>query len=110
MRKIRTQRRYSPEFKANAVQLVETSEESIRAIAERLGVNQWTLRDWYRGDVSKRRKTKATEKARTENLTAEEKLAKLERENARLRKQVEGLEMDRAILKKAAAFFAKESE
>ncbi len=42
--------------------------------------------------------------------TLEEKVLRLERENAQLRKERDSLEMDRAILKKAAAFFAKESE
>jgi transposase-like protein len=42
--------------------------------------------------------------------SAEERAARLERENAALRKEVEALRMDREILKKAAAFFAKESE
>jgi transposase len=42
--------------------------------------------------------------------TPEDRVHRLERENAKLRKQVERLEEDRAILKKAAAFFAKESE
>jgi hypothetical protein len=42
--------------------------------------------------------------------TLEDKLGRLERENAALRKQIDALQMDREILKKAAAFFAKESE
>jgi transposase len=42
--------------------------------------------------------------------TAEQKLARLERENTALRKEVESLRTDREILKKAAAFFVKESE
>jgi transposase len=42
--------------------------------------------------------------------TAEHRAARLERENARLRKEIDQLRMDREILKKAAAFFAKESE
>jgi len=46
----------------------------------------------------------------TEAETGEEKVKRLERENAALRKRVDDLEQDRAILKKAAAFFAKESE
>jgi transposase-like protein len=62
--------------------------------------------------------SKRSKKARTSKAAAapgaaetlEEKVARLERENAELRKQRDSLEMDRAILKKAAAFFAKESE
>ncbi len=42
--------------------------------------------------------------------TAEEKIARLERENARLQKKLDEVELDRAILKKAMAFFAKENE
>ena len=45
----------------------------------------------------------------TQPETPEAKLARLEKENGELRRQVLGLEEDRAILKKAAAFFAKES-
>jgi transposase len=59
------------------------------------------------------KKTKSSGKARPvapAEQTAEQRLAKLERENAVLRKENESLRMDREILKKAAAFFAKESE
>jgi transposase-like protein len=42
--------------------------------------------------------------------TPEQELARLRREVERQRKRIETLEMDREILKKAAAFFAKESE
>ena len=42
--------------------------------------------------------------------TPEAKIARLERELAAARHQISSLETDRAILKKAAAFFAKESD
>jgi cell division protein FtsB len=42
--------------------------------------------------------------------TPQQKLARLERENAALRKEVDDLKLDKEILKKAAAFFAKESK
>jgi transposase-like protein len=45
-----------------------------------------------------------------EGESVEERAARLERENAVLRKEVDSLRMDREILKKAAAFFAKENE
>jgi hypothetical protein len=41
--------------------------------------------------------------------TVQQKLARLERENAALRKEVDDLKLDKVILKKAAAFFVKES-
>jgi hypothetical protein len=42
--------------------------------------------------------------------TPEQRLARLEHENAKLRREIESLKVDREILKKAAAFFVKESE
>ena len=94
---------------------------TVKEIAARLGVNCWTLGTWYRQDElarkhgnkkkgPKARSAKAAAKADPLEESAEERAARLERENAALRKKVEQLEMDRAILKKAAAFFAKESE
>jgi transposase len=85
-------------------------------ISEELGVNQHTLRGWYMADVMARKKgkgpkhTTAPEGGAPGDETPEDRVHRLERENAKLRKQVERLEEDRAILKKAAAFFAKESE
>jgi transposase-like protein len=61
------------------------------------------------GKRSKKASTKAAA-APVSGETLEEKVARLERENAQLRKERDALQMDRAILKKAAAFFAKESE
>jgi len=85
-------------------------------ISNELGVNQHTLRGWYMADVMARKKGKPPKNTFAQNAgapageTPEEKVQRLERENAKLRRQVERLEEDRAILKKAAAFFAKESE
>jgi transposase-like protein len=105
-------RSYTPEFRADAVALMHRRDSSYSAIAQELGVNQHTLRSWYMADMArtkgKRPKTVDGEAPASETL--EEKNERLERENSKLRKQVERLEEDRAILKKAAAFFAKESE
>jgi transposase len=114
--------KYPPEFKADAIAMVRASPDvSVKEIAARLGVNYWTLGTWYRADEMARKhgnhkkvpkgpaaRSTADPEAREES--AEERATRLERENAVLRKKVEQLEMDRAILKKAAAFFAKESE
>ena len=62
------------------------------------------------GKRSKKHSTSKAAAAPSGSETLEEKVARLERENAQLRKKNDDLEMDRAILKKAAAFFAKESE
>jgi transposase-like protein len=57
-----------------------------------------------------RRKKPPIDVAGGPNETKEQRMARLERENERLRKENESLRTDREILKKAAAFFAKENE
>ena len=105
--------RYSEEFKAEALALMDRDDRSFRELSEDLGVNAVTLRYWYK-QREMAKKTKGTKKPRVPPVptqeTAEQRIARLERENNRLLKQVETLQMDREILKKAAAFFAKESE
>ena len=104
-------RRYDQLFREDALALVRRSGRSIKSVADGLGVPLGTLRYWYDEDMAKRGKKPrpGTEQASADE-TAEEKIARLERENSVLRKKNEQLEMDRAILKKAAAFFAKENE
>ena len=108
-----TRPRYSEEFKSEALALIDRDDRSFRELSEDLGVNVWTLRYWYK-QREMARKTKGAKKARLppapKQETDEQRLARLERENKRLLKENESLRMDREILKKAAAFFAKESE
>ena len=88
---------YPLEFREEAVRLLRTSGRPIRQIAEELGVNQQTLRNWRnQADVDEGHK---------EGLTTEEReeLRRLRRENRTLR-------MEREVLKKAAAFFAREED
>ena len=99
-------RKYSPEFKEGAVRLLENGDATLPDVAARLGVNYWTLRNWYREAVRNKKAKKATPLKET----PEERAARLEAENLELRKRVAELETDRAILKKAAAFFARESD
>jgi transposase-like protein len=106
---------YSPEFRADAVALLRRTSRSLRQTAEDLGLSSVTLKDWYnREEMAKKGKSKALGKAVPvavlKDESAEERVARLERENAALRKEVDSLRMDREILKKAAAFFAKENE
>ena len=88
--------RYPEEFKAEAVQLARSfPEKSIRQLAYELGVADQTLRNWIkRAEINR---------GEREGLTTEEReeLRRLRRENKILREE-------REILKKAAAFFAKE--
>jgi transposase len=105
---------YTDDFKRDAVRLLDRSDRSWARVALDLGVHEGTLRGWYRelgmGKRSKKNTTSKAAAAPRESETLQEKLTRLERENAQLRKKNDELEMDRAILKKAAAFFAKESE
>jgi transposase len=107
-------RKYTDEFKADALAMMKRQDRSFRQLGADLGVSHWTLRDWYRAEEMARKKVKRSKVVAGEvapaSETPEQRMDRLERENARLRKQVDRLEEDRAILKKAATFFAKESE
>ena len=106
-------RSYDLTFKTEACALVARGDRSITEVAEGLGVPMGTLWNWYNRGMAKKGKSKPTAPAAAraaQEETAEQKSDRLERENAELRKKIQQLETDRAILKKAAAFFAKENE
>ena len=93
----RKKREFSAEFKRNAVRLVLSGKKSRAQIARDLGVRADLLFRWQR--ALEPRSVAASE---PENLSiVERRVRELERENATLREE-------REILKKAAAFFAKE--
>ncbi len=101
---------HTAEYKADAIKLAMRGDRTIRQVAEDLNVPYGTVWSWCRrGTVSKKAKeVSAVSPASSE--TAEQRLKRLEVEVERLRKENESLKVDREILKKAAAFFAKESE
>jgi len=104
---------YTEEFKNEAVNLLKGSDRTFKDVADSLGISAWSLREWYRrGEMAKKpKKGRPREQPKViGEETAEQKLARLERENAALRRENDSLKMDREILKKAAAFFAKENE
>jgi len=109
---MRVKSQYSEEFKADAVGLARRGDRSINEVARDLGVNHWTLRTWCKNELMAKRRKKEAEKGAAAKVreSAEERVERLERENERLRKENDSLRTDRAILKKAAAFFVKESE
>jgi transposase len=89
---------YPPEFRAEAIALMRSSGKSQRAIAQDLGISSETLRQWLK-------QADLDAGVRQDGLTTSEReeLARLRRENRILREE-------REILKKAAAFFARENE
>lgn len=91
-------KRYTPEFKRDAVELVRSSGRNVTEVARELGVSPEGLRGWV-----KQAKTDQGEGPVGALTTAEkQELQRLRRENREQQQTIE-------ILKKAAAFFAKES-
>jgi len=95
--KRKSRRPYPPEFRAEAVELYRVSGRSLAKVAGDLDISIESLRAWV--------KQAEVDRGEREGLTTDEReeLAELRRENARLRQE-------REILKRAAAFFARESE
>jgi transposase len=91
-------RRFSEEFKRDAVRLVVEEGYTFKAAAKAAGVSEKSLRDWHK------RLAPPPEPCR-EDATVDE----LREENKRLRRQLKRAELEREILKKATAYFAKES-
>lgn len=92
-----TRRKFTAEYKAEAVELVITSGRPIAEIARDLGINEGTLGNWV--NMAKKR---GEFKEKPLDIDERAELKELREENRRLR-------MEREILKKAAAWFAKES-
>lgn len=94
----KTRRQYTEEFKTEAVRLVRNSARPVAQVARDLGIADHLLYRW------RAEQQQAEERGKTrQDLRAEEaELARLRRENAVLKQE-------RDFLKRAAAFFAKES-
>ena len=93
----RPKRVFTDEFKAGAVRLVLDQGKTVVQAARDLDLSQSVLRTWV-------------ERSRANRTNGKTGLTTAEREElAALRKKVRELQMERDILKKAAAFFAKEN-
>lgn len=94
---IQVNKQYSIEFKLEAVKRIDRTGEPVTKVAEELGVKPTTMQGW----VKKYKQSPNTPFPGSGNLSPEdEKLKKLEKEIRELREENE-------ILKKAAAYFAK---
>lgn len=89
-------KKYTAEFRANAVRMVRDSDKPIAEVARELGVTYGALYEWVRKAEGRPRPGHGAS-----TLTAEEA------EVQRLRSENDELRMERDFLKKAAAFFAK---
>lgn len=92
----RSRRKFAPEFKRDAVDLVNTTGRPVAEIADELGIYDSTLGNWVkqaRVDSGEREGLSTDERAR---------LREVESENAKLR-------MERDLLKRTVAFWVKES-
>ena len=91
----RPRRAFTPEFKAEIVEVCRRGDRSIGQVAKDFDLTETAVRDWVR---------QADAGTRSDGLTTAEReeLAALRRENRRLKEDVD-------ILKRATAFFAKET-
>jgi transposase len=91
-------KKYTPEYRDEAVELVVSSGRPVAEIARDLGINEATLGNWVN-------RAKQAGKVSDKPLETDERarLRELEEEVRRLR-------MERDFLKKAAAWFARESQ
>jgi transposase len=92
--------KYTKEFREEAVQLVIESELSVSETARRLSLPKSTLENWIKkyknGDLGKIRNSR-------------QPLSDVEQELVRVKRELAQTKMERDLLKKAAAYFAKES-
>ena len=95
----RRRRTFSEEFKRDAVNLVVVEGYSFAATARAVNVSPGSLKEWHD-------KYAPSPEACGEDATVEQ----LQAENQRLRKELRPAELEREILKKATAYFAKQSQ
>lgn len=95
----RTKRRYTAEFRAEAVKLVLEQKVGLAEVARRLELPAKSLANWVRAARSGKR----IDEHRVQPVS------ELEAENTRLRAENARLKMERDILRKATAYFAKDA-
>lgn len=99
---------YTEEFRKDAVALYRAADgkRTYASVAADVGISGETLRTWVRKDTS--RNTRAADHANAGAAAETDELARLRAENARLRGAEKEWQLEREILRRAAAYFAKE--
>ena len=115
---------YSEEFRRQAIEVYEsTPGATVRGIAEDLGIVRGTLRHWLEAYGTGKKtaadgtltsspllsKSPAPSAAASREETSEQRIARLEAENAALRAETTKLTTEREILQRAAKYFAGET-
>ena len=90
--------RYTEEFKKEAVRQITERGYPVSEVAKNLGVAAWSLYKWVEKYSDKKDSKKNNQ------------VDELQKENLKLKREIKRIQEERDILKKAAAFFAKESE
>jgi transposase len=91
--------KFTAEFKDEAIKQVSEKGRPVSEVAKRLGITPWTLYTWMKAAGVPTPAQQLTKPAPPD----------LAKENAALKAQIKRLEEERDILKKAAAYFARES-
>ena len=91
-------KRYTKEFKEEALKLILDRGYPVKEVSERLGVSEVSLHTWLKKVREKEKPKEALD------------LEKVHLENIRLKAELKRVQEERDILKKAAAYFAKASE
>lgn len=100
----KTRREFSPEFKREAVGLLESSGRPQMQIAAELGIQPSMLRSWRAAQNGMPSRAPAGQVLTTVQVASPADLAS---ENAKLRRELERMRMERDILKKAIGIFAE---
>jgi transposase len=96
----KVQKSYTSEFKEEAVRLAQTSGKPIAQIARELGISDASIHQW-RKELTERGK---------EAFPGSGHQTALEEENRRLKRDLERVQQERDILKKAVSIFSRESK
>jgi len=100
-KEVGTKREYTQEFKVETVRLAESIGGN--AAASRLGVPQSTVTNWVR------RRKGLVPAMPASSVAARRPVSELEAENMRLRRELANAKLDLDIVKKAAAYFVRQS-